>query len=89
MCVCVCKSSMPAGRSAGSLELAPHTGCKEYASTKLEEGQLFRNPPTRTTSEKSFSLRSCRSSSVIFFDFFAGNLENLVGNLEGILRDFF
>ena len=38
---------------------------------------------------KFFSLRSCRSSSVIFFDFSQGNLENLVGNLEGIFRDFF
>ena len=37
-----------------------------------------------------FSLRSCRSSSVIFFfDFSQGNLENLVGNLAGILRVFF
>ena len=37
-----------------------------------------------------FSLRSCRSSSVYFFlIFLQGNLENLVGNLEGILRGFF
>ena len=37
-----------------------------------------------------FSLCSCRSSSVIFcFDFSRGNLENLVGNLEGIFRGFF
>ena len=36
-----------------------------------------------------FSLRSCRSSSVNFFDFSPGNLENLVGNLEGIFRGFF
>ena len=36
-----------------------------------------------------FSLRSCKSSSVnFFFDFSQGNLENLVGNLEGIFRDF-
>ena len=32
---------------------------------------------------------SARTSSVTFFDFSQGNLENLVGNLEGILRDFF
>ena len=38
---------------------------------------------------KAFSLRSCRSSSVNFFDFSQGNLENLVGNLEGIFRGFF
>ena len=36
-----------------------------------------------------FSLRSCRSSSVISFYFSQGNLENLVGNLEGIFRGFF
>ena len=36
-----------------------------------------------------FSLRSRRSSSVNFFDFSQGNLENLVGNLEGIFRGFF
>ena len=36
-----------------------------------------------------FSLRSCRSLSVIFFfDFSRGNLGNLVGNLAGILWDF-
>ena len=40
-------------------------------------------------SRKSFSLRSCRSLSVIFFDFSQGNLENFVGNLEGIFRGFF
>ena len=35
-----------------------------------------------------FFLRSCRSSSVNSFDFSQGNLENLVGNLEGIFRHF-
>ena len=38
----------------------------------------------------SFSPRSCRSSSVNFFLAFSqGNLENFVGNLEGIFRGFF
>ena len=39
--------------------------------------------------DNGFSLRSCRSSSVNFFDFSQGNLENLAGNLEGIFRGFF
>ena len=38
--------------------------------------------PSFSPSDLSFSLRSCRSLSVIFFDF--GD-----GNLAGILRDFF
>ena len=38
---------------------------------------------------EKFSLRSCRSSSVNFFDFSQGILGNLVGNLAGILWEFF
>ena len=41
-------------------------------------GTHTRNP------SKTFSLRSCRSSSVNFFDFSEGNLGNLTGILAGI-----
>ena len=63
----------------------------EIPKTKVLEKFSRRTilPTPTSTLQNDFSLRSCRSSSVIFFDFSQGNLENLVGNLEGIFRGFF
>ena len=52
--------------------LAPQTPLSPLPSRKKISESFFSN----------FSLRSCRSSSVIFFDFWEGSL-------AGILRDFF